>query len=736
MLRMRKALALTLITALILTSFPIDLASAALPSSVLFLSHFDNTTKNERNGNVGTFSGISYASGKFSKGVKFNETDSLYYSSTGNVSPTVGTVEFWYKPTESWGEKSDAQVQLFHYDDNDQDTGWTEDWISVFGSNSGYPNQTALYAEMVVDGGTYQQKLSYLGAASWGVGSLHHIAITWSSSAFKLYVDGTLRDQIISPSLPPSRDTIFVGCDMYWEDGYGADGVIDELLIVNWAKSDSEIESDYKATKPFYTEEPSPPPSEPPSPPPPPPLPEDVEPPKIRWKAYAPVYKTKNVTISGRVSDNQSGVASLSYTLDGKNFIPMRVSDPFKIRLKNLKDGNYRLRVKAADRAGNETLSTLARFVVDTLPPHLGGNAFFLGPQKLFPTENGFLSVSSGAEVSMIVSAVGGPMTVKVRIGESLASLQPLIGTNLWKGQIAFEEEGSFNLEATSTDGAGNVVVQNLSPIYVSAKGMVGNSSGEPLEGVLVSLYVPIGGTISGEWELWEAEVYGQENPQETDGAGSFSYFAPSGTYQLRVSAAGYREFVSEPFTLEKPQPINPSITMESRPALNIFGRRFTLPWFLDIFAKRREIALELPTGEVTPTDLGVGKRAPDFTLPSTLGGKTQLEMLRRRKVLLTFWTTWDPLSVEQMAILDKLSIPRGVAFTPVALQESLGRVTSFLGRGGYFLPSLVDENGVLLKDYRVLSIPQHFLVGEDGRIKEVRVGVIGSEELLELVAD
>jgi len=259
-------------------------------------------------------------------------------------------------------------------------------------------------------------------------------------------------------------------------------------------------------------------------------------------------------------------------------------------------------------------------------------------------------------------------------VNADVFSLQPVVGTSLWRGEVAFAEEGSFDLEATSTDGAGNVVTQKLTPILVLRKGKVTSPSrqrrgppvarfafgdspsaaGEPVAGAMVSLYVQ----IDGEWLLWEGEVFRQENPQKTDEGGNFHYLLPAGSYQLTVHSPQYRDFTSEPFTVEDSTPLSPIVILEPRPGITLFGRRLTLPWFLDLLARRKEIALELPTLEVAPTELGVGERAPDFTLPSTLGGETNLRSLKKRKVLITFWTTWDPLSVEQIAILDKLSAP------------------------------------------------------------------------------
>lgn len=451
----------------------------------------------------------------------------------------------------------------------------------------------------------------------------------------------------------------------------------------------------------------------------------DRVPPKVSFDPTEKVYATETPTISGVATDNQSGVASLSYTLDGTNFIPISGTGRFSIELK-LEDANYRLQVKAIDREGNVALSSPVRFVVDTLPPSLAGASFFLGPQKLFPDDNGALSVVSGSKLSMTISAVGGPTMVQMKTNGETYSLTKIKGTNLWQGEIGFNNEGQFELEAFSKDGAANEVTQNLNPVSVSSKGTVTDSSDKLLDNAEVLLYVWIETSplIKGEWQLWEAEGFGQQNPQKTDESGSFHYLLPQGKYQLVVKKTGFRDFVSEPFVINKPTPINPKIKLSSG----------WLPWFLDIFAKKQKIVLEEAVSEVEAEDLGIGNLAADFSLPSTLGGEISLSSLRGRRVLLSFWTTWDPVSIDQIAILDEIGETEGVAFLPIAIQESLERTISFLERGKYLTSSLVDETGRILKDYRLLTLPQHILIGEDGRIKAIKTGVLSKEELLEFI--
>jgi uncharacterized repeat protein (TIGR01451 family) len=44
---------------------------------------------------------------------------------------------------------------------------------------------------------------------------------------------------------------------------------------------------------------------------------------------------------------------------------------------------------------------------------------------------------------------------------------------------------------------------------------------------------------------MWDADAYGQENPQTTMADGYFSFFTPAGTYRLEVDRAGYQPFRS-----------------------------------------------------------------------------------------------------------------------------------------------------------------------------------------------
>jgi uncharacterized repeat protein (TIGR01451 family) len=73
------------------------------------------------------------------------------------------------------------------------------------------------------------------------------------------------------------------------------------------------------------------------------------------------------------------------------------------------------------------------------------------------------------------------------------------------------------------------------------------------LNGV-VTAFVKLGD----EWHPWDATLYGQHNPQRTDGEtddgvltpGYYSFLTPSGQYRLEASAPGYQPYISPVLTV------------------------------------------------------------------------------------------------------------------------------------------------------------------------------------------
>jgi len=50
------------------------------------------------------------------------------------------------------------------------------------------------------------------------------------------------------------------------------------------------------------------------------------------------------------------------------------------------------------------------------------------------------------------------------------------------------------------------------------------------------------------QFELWQAQNYGQENPQITDKTGEYEFLVPEGKYYLTITTPGYQDYRSEEF--------------------------------------------------------------------------------------------------------------------------------------------------------------------------------------------
>ncbi len=73
--------------------------------------------------------------------------------------------------------------------------------------------------------------------------------------------------------------------------------------------------------------------------------------------------------------------------------------------------------------------------------------------------------------------------------------------------------------------------------ILIDPSGIVTDkSTGRPVSGVEMICYI-LNGVI---WEKWDAELYGQINPQKTDNDGKYGWMVPAGIYKVTATKAGY----------------------------------------------------------------------------------------------------------------------------------------------------------------------------------------------------
>ena len=104
---------------------------------------------------------------------------------------------------------------------------------------------------------------------------------------------------------------------------------------------------------------------------------------------------------------------------------------------------------------------------------------------------------------------------------------------------------------------------------------------------------------------------------------------------------------------------------------------------------------------------------------PNPIGNGDRLGWFLGRVVLLHFWATWSPESVEQLAHYDELykkHKDQGLVVIAIHSAEGADEVDAFIAEHGYTLPIAVDE-GASAQRYGIWSFPQSVLLDRDCRI-------------------
>lgn len=152
-----------------------------------------------------------------------------------------------------------------------------------------------------------------------------------------------------------------------------------------------------------------------------------------------------------------------------------------------------------------------------------------------------------------------------------------------------------------------------------------------------------------------------------------------------------------------------------------------------------REVVKEAePQGALSAAQSVVlDKPAPYFELEVLNGGKAKLSDFLGSPLVLTFWTSWNSFSADQIKIFDDfLSSGGGKLFKilTVSSQEDKNTVSNFMKRGGYKVQVLLDTSGEAGEKYRAHNLPATYFIDKEGVLREVFLGVLSQKMLVEKV--
>ncbi len=389
---------------------------------------------------------------------------------------------------------------------------------------------------------------------------------------------------------------------------------------------------------------------------------------------------------------------------------PGQTSTKFRFIPSIFDDGNYELKVRAIDGAGNIGLSKTETLIIDRLPPLIGASLFTLGPLILQPNQNGEIITTIGVEQKVTLSAAGGPTEIDLFVNDSIYSLTRSVETGLWKGKIKFISPGVYQIKFKAVDGGGNTTEGNLINVIVVDPGQViDKKNNQPIKNAKVNLFQKDEET--GQWYLWDGTPFNQTSPQLTNDQGVYNYFLPQGQYYFKVESSGYNGVISQIFDIIEPTPVNTSFYLTKK----MFPVQFT--W------EKVDVSINIP------------ETSQEGSESSKLMGKVVSEFagLRGRPAIVTFLNSWSPTSIDQITILDNLySLEnKRINFQAVAVQEKSSKIEVFRLRGGYEIPFLSDQDGTLAQKFSSFTLPTHVFLDRKGIVMKIVSGVLTEEEIL-----
>ena len=118
---------------------------------------------------------------------------------------------------------------------------------------------------------------------------------------------------------------------------------------------------------------------------------------------------------------------------------------------------------------------------------------------------------------------------------------------------------------------------------------------------------------------------------------------------------------------------------------------------------------------------------APAFTLERLDGPNVHFpEQYRGQVVAIRFWADWCPYCHAEMQALEPVYRQyrdRGLAILAVNVLQPLETVRSFVQRLDISYEVLLDPQGIVTRDYRVMGLPMTFIVDRQGVIHARIVG-------------
>lgn len=141
--------------------------------------------------------------------------------------------------------------------------------------------------------------------------------------------------------------------------------------------------------------------------------------------------------------------------------------------------------------------------------------------------------------------------------------------------------------------------------------------------------------------------------------------------------------------------------------------------------------------GKKTPTQMvvpaQVGQPLSQFSLADIQGKTVHLQDYAGQVVLVNAWATWCPPCKAEMPALNayyRAHQSEGFVLLAVNAGDSASQAAAFATQSGLAFPVLLDADLRLLNGLGIRSYPTSIIVGRDGLVQDIHVGMFSAESL------
>jgi len=447
------------------------------------------------------------------------------------------------------------------------------------------------------------------------------------------------------------------------------------------------------------------------------------------------VYTADNITFVGSADVPPSEISKLQYSLsDGLGWYEVDQytasgnGTVFNFTLSQVPANSYSAIIRLIDNEGNVFSSELCEFSVEG-EVIFGGNQFVVRSHQAPLSQYGIVQFAVGVPQTFYLETVGATWAKIINLDTE--DEFPMVydeSLKLWVGDVVFDKAGTFRLAGAVGNNIDDVYQREINTAVVTEPvGVVDAETGENIDFAVATVYVKDPAT--GEFNEWQGAAFGHANPFAIpDG---LVVVLPKGEYYIRIAAGGYDPVNSLITVIDQTSVITAKVQI---PKTGRLAERVTSTVSEDDRSHNYRLnVIPLPEEAL----LGIGEIVPGVTAYNSAGEIVNiLPNIRYDKPTVLFvYNFWNTSAQEQLDIYRNISLELAdeYSFVPLTTLEPANVNWRQLNRGRYdikFLKPTLD----FYDNYKIISLPQFFLINEQRELLGTIVGPRSQEELLGLL--